>query len=290
MYLPADLWLICTIFIVLGGACIGSFLNVCIYRIPLDQSVVAPRSHCMTCGSLIPWYHNIPVLSYFALRGRCGKCRAPYSFRYAAVELLTAFMFALVCIAYPPEGASAPFGMTSLPCGAAVFPALVFISGLIIGTFVDFDHFIIPDSITIGGMAVGLIFSGLVPSMQGESVWWKGLLSSFGGLCAGVGILIAIAWIGEKIFKKEAMGFGDVKLLGAIGAFWGWKAALFSLVAASFIGTIAGVSLIILGKTKLGAKLPFGPYLSLGSLISLFWGEALINWYLSIFSGFVVID
>ena len=158
--LPGAFWAWMAVFSVLLGACIGSFLNVCICRIPLGQSVVRPRSHCMSCGSLIPWYHNIPVLSYFALRGKCAKCGAPFSFRYAGIELLTAFLFLAVFCLYPPAGAHAPLGFTPLFGPDASVEEVVrafrivpvywlFVSGLLVGTFIDFDHFILPDSVTL---------------------------------------------------------------------------------------------------------------------------------------------
>ncbi len=286
----SDLWLICTIFAGVFGANIGSFLNVCIYRIPLDESVVAPRSHCMTCGKLIPWYHNLPVLSYFILRGKCAYCKAGFSFRYVAIELFTAFMFVLVCCLLPPMGSVPPLGMTALPSLAAVPIAWLFISGLIIATFVDFDHFIIPDSISIGGMAAGLIVSALVPSMQGQDIWWKGVMFSAAGLAMGFVPLQSIRLIGTSFYRKKgriakdeyAMGFGDIKLIAAIGAFLGWQSALFSIMAAALFGTLVAMPLVITGHRKLLDRLPFGPYLSLGAVVWLLWGKTLLSAYLSL--------
>ncbi len=284
-----DLWLICTIFAGVFGANIGSFLNVCIYRIPLDQSVVAPRSHCMMCGTLIPWYHNLPVLSYFILRGKCATCKAPFSFRYAAIELLTAFLFIMVCYRVPPNGSIPPFGMVALPSLYAVPVAWLFISGLIIATFVDFDHFIIPDSISIGGMVAGLVVSGLVPSLHGQDIWWQGVLFSALGLAVGFIPLQSIRLIGTAFYRRKgriaqdeyAMGFGDIKLIAAIGAFLGWQGALFSIMAAALFGTVVAMPLVISGHRKLLDRLPFGPYLSLGAIVWLFWGKILLGGYLS---------
>ena len=314
-----ELWLVAAVGAALFGACVGSFLNVCIYRIPLDQSVVRPRSHCMTCGKLIPWYHNLPVLSYFVLRGRCASCGARFSFRYAAVELLTAFLFLAVACAFPPAGAAAPLGIVPHalppgPDGAPVFRALavaplywLFLSGLVIGTFIDFDHYFLPDSVTIGGMVAGLAFSALVPELQarvavvptafGKAVvpvfattWREGLLQSALGLAAGFLPLQTIRVTGTWLYRRigrigpedEAMGFGDVKLLGAIGAFLGWQAAAFSLVAAALVGTLVSVPLALARRRSLLSRIPFGPYLALGALLFVFWGQRLVISYLTL--------
>jgi leader peptidase (prepilin peptidase)/N-methyltransferase len=258
------------------GACVGSFLNVCIYRIPRDESVVKPRSHCPHCGSLIPWYLNIPVLSWLCLRGKCASCKGPISFRYTLVELLTAFLFLSVFIQWV-----SPHALHMAPI---IHPFVVpiywlFLGGLVLGTFVDFEHFIIPDSVTIGGMVAGPILSALVPALHNETVWWRGLMDSGIGLATGFGVLLAIAWIGEKVFKKEAMGFGDVKLMGAIGAFLGWEATLFTVFLSSLLGSVSGVILIAVGNAKLQSRIPFGPYLSAAAAIWVFWGPLLFNAY-----------
>ena len=287
--LPPDLWLLCTVFAGGFGACVGSFLNVCIYRIPLDQSVVAPRSHCMSCGKLIPWYHNLPVISYFVLRGRCANCKAPFSFRYAAVELLVAALFVLVCCMAPPLGGTPPLGIVALPGLAAVPVAWVFLSGLVVATFVDLDHFIIPDSISLGGMAAGLALSALVPSLHGVDTAWQGLLKSAIGLAAGFVPLQTIRLVGTAIYRRKgriaadeyAMGFGDIKLIGAIGAFLGWQGAAFSIMAAALYGTLVALPLLVTGNRKLLDRLPFGPYLSLGAFTWLLWGPRILGVYLA---------
>jgi len=152
----------------------------------------------------------------------------------------------------------------------------------VLGTFVDFEHFIIPDSVTIGGMAAGPLLSALVPALHGQGLWWQGLRSSGIGLLAGFGLLYAVGWIGTRAFKKEAMGFGDVKLMGAIGAFLGWKAVLFTIFASSLLGSVAGVLLIAFGGVKLQSRIPFGPYISLAAAIWLFWGETLFALYVNL--------
>lgn len=288
--LPADLWLVLTVFGAGFGACIGSFLNVCIYRIPLDQSIIKPRSHCMTCGKLIPWYHNLPVISYFLLRGKCANCKAPFSFRYAGIEMLTAFLFVVACCMFPPAGSTPPLGLNMLPEAAAVPILWLFMAGLIVATFVDLDHFIIPDSVSIGGMAAGLILSTLVPSIQGETWWLHGLATSAIGLAAGFVPLQIIRLSSTAYYRRRgriekdeyAMGFGDIKLVGAIGAFTGWQGAAFSIVSAAFFGTLVALPLLAAGRRKLLDRLPFGPYLALGSIIWIFWGEKLVGWYLAV--------
>ncbi|MGI5869696.1 MAG: prepilin peptidase [Kiritimatiellia bacterium] len=290
MPLTPDLWLICTIFAAFFGACVGSFLNVCIYRIPLDQSVVAPRSHCMTCNKPIPWYHNLPVVSYFVLRGRCANCKAPFSFRYAAVELLVSALFVLACCMAPPLVARPPLGIVPLPGGVAAVPvAWVFLSGLVVATFVDLDHFIIPDSVTIGGMVAGLVFSALVPALHGAELWWQGLLASAIGLAAGFAPLQAIRVVGTAIYRRKgrigpddyAMGFGDIKFIGAIGAFLGWQGAAFSIMAAALYGTLLALPLLVTGNRKLLDRIPFGPYLALGAFTWMLWGPRLVAAYVA---------
>lgn len=265
------------LFSALFGACVGSFLNVCIYRIPRDESVITPRSHCPHCGTLIPWYLNIPVLSWCWLRGKCASCKGPISIRYTLVELLTATLFLAVYLQWTmPE----TFFMQPIQDPLMVLVYWLFVSGLVLGTFVDFEHYIIPDSVTIGGMLVGPLLSALVPALHGQELWWKGLLHSLLGLSVGFCSLFAISWIGEKMFKKEAMGFGDVKLLGAIGAFLGWKAVLFTIVASSFLGSIVGLTLIAFRSAKLQSEIPFGPYIAAGALIWSFYGPPLVGLYM----------
>lgn len=260
------------------GACIGSFLNVCIWRIPRDESVVTPGSHCPSCERPIPWYLNIPVLSWALLRGKCRWCRQPISARYIGVEILTALLFCAVFLLYvldPPH-----WGMMPLSHEALIPVYWVFLAGLVCGTFVDLDHMIIPDSVTIGGMIAGPIFSALVPAMHGETLWYRGLMQAGIGEIAGFGLLFLVAVLGEKIFKKEAMGFGDVKLMGAIGAFLGWQAVLFTLIVGSVAGSVVGVTLILMKKSELQGRIPFGPYLSLGAAIWVFWGPRILATYL----------
>jgi leader peptidase (prepilin peptidase)/N-methyltransferase len=259
------------------GACIGSFLNVCIYRIPREQSVVRPRSHCPHCNTPIPWYLNLPVLSWLLLRGRCRFCRGPISPRYLLVELLTAFLFLLILFQLPDYPRL--LGMQRLEDWRLVPVYIIFTAGMILGTFVDFEFMEIPDSVTIGGTVAGLAFSALVPSMHDATVWYRSLLQAAGAAALGAGLLWSVGFLGEKAFKKEAMGLGDVKLMGAVGAFLGWKAVLFTIVGGSLVGSIVGVTLILLRRVQLQGHIPFGPYLSLAALSWIWWGPVLWHAY-----------
>jgi len=253
------------------GSCIGSFLNVCIYRIPREESVVAPRSHCPNCGKMIAWYDNIPLVSYLALNARCRHCKQWITPRYFLVELLTAALFLMVWLKY---------GFS--PVAPAYW---LMISGLILGTFVDFEHMIIPDRVTIGGMIAGLVLSGLVPSLHETRSAVQALISSGIGLALGFGVLWLVAFFGKLAFKKDAMGFGDVKLLGAIGAFLGWKAVLFTILFSSFAGSVVGVAFIVGGRKEWQSRIPYGPYIALAAVVWVLWGQGWWQAYMNWLSG-----
>jgi leader peptidase (prepilin peptidase)/N-methyltransferase len=221
------------------GTMVGSFLNVCIYRIPADKSVVTPRSHC-ACGKPIAWFDNIPVLSWFLLRGKARCCGRPYSFRYVFVEALTGALF-LACWLLKTRATATEIHPGEAVCGWVLLAALV------AATFIDLDHFIIPDRFTIGLGFVGVTLSLLVPALHGESPGpgEAPLLANFRsggdavvGLLVGAGLVAWIAGTAEAVLKKEAMGFGDVKLVGAIGAFTGWQGAVFSVFGGAVVGTV----------------------------------------------------
>ncbi len=264
------------------GACIGSFLNVCIYRIPKEESVVHPGSHCPACNTPIKWFQNIPVFSWLALRGRCASCNVRISPRYIGVEFLTGCLFLLAWLQFGIVPGGRLLSLDPITSLAVIPVYWLVIMGLVLGTFVDFDHMIIPDRVTLGGMLMGIVASTLVPPLHGAENWTGGLLQSLIGLAAGFGSLWAVAVLGEFAFKKEAMGFGDVKLMGAIGAFFGWQAVLFTLIAASFSGTLVGVTLILSRRKEMQSRIPFGPYLALGSLLWMFWGTRLWEAYLNL--------
>jgi leader peptidase (prepilin peptidase)/N-methyltransferase len=344
------------------GAAVGSFLNVCIYRLPRALSVNQPsRSFCPACKKSIPWSQNLPLLSWLWLRGKCAACGARISFRYFLVELITAGLFLAVWIVFP-------------------WPILlvywILVSLLIVATFIDFEHFIIPDQITIGGTAAGLLASVTVPSLMGENSWLRAGLVSLGSAVLGYLLLWLVLEGGKKAFGKkrirlpgptpfswvregedarfmvgderglwsehfaresdlmlmrcaaaevdgrvfeepilqlrynqltidretflldevdritglvhelqiprEAMGRGDLKFLAAIGAFLGWRAVLFSLFAGSLIGSVVGLTSVLLGRRAASAKIPFGPYLAVGALLWMFFGAQLVGWYLGL--------
>jgi len=339
------------------GCIVGSFLNVCIYRLPRGMSIVMPPSHCPHCQYAIPWYLNVPLVTWLALRGRCKNCGAPISPRYFIVELLTGAAFLSCWLA---------FGGTSAVI--AIIYA-IFLAGLIVATFIDFEHFIIPDEITYGGMAVGLVASFLFPALHDVHTLTAGMWQSVLGLCAGAGIIYAILRLGKLLFgrqrlklpldtkivftetsvrlpdreipyeelfyrqsdvitlrartvelvdrgyqdvrvrlalrsgwleiggdrmnpadvpfleavsaeivlPREAMGLGDVKFMGAIGAFIGWPGVLFSLMLSSMIGAAAGITLIALRRREWSSRMPYGPYIALAAAIWILGGKKIVR-------------
>ena len=349
---PFHFWSACFFML---GAIVGSFLNVCIYRMPLDLSVVSPPSHCPKCKYAIPFYLNVPLVTWLWLGGRCKNCGAPISARYFIVELLTGLTF-LACWQ--------ALGMDS-PWLALVYS--IFLAGLITATFIDFEHFIIPDEITLGGAVAGLIASFFLPQMQTSHSRAAGLGWSVVGLLFGAGIVYGVLRLGKLLFgqqkiklppqsnivfsdtmlclpgkeipyedifyrktdlitlqastvelidrgyknvnirlspstlwiedeeinpdevshleavteeivlPREAMGLGDVKFMGAIGAFVGWQGALFSLMASSVIGAAVGTLLIVLRKREWSSKMPYGPYIALAATVWIFSGKKIMH-------------
>ncbi len=270
------------------GACIASFLNVVIWRVPRGESIVSPPSHCPKCNSPIKWYQNIPILSWLALRGKCANCRAPISPRYICVELLGGLLF-LAAFLW--------LWLPTVPLWFAVTHVVVmwiWIALMIAGSFIDFDHQLLPDFTTVGGMILGVaesLVSTCFNFVYGDGVqastWLKltPLFWSLAGLVFGFGLLWLVRWIGSKAFKREAMGMGDVFLMGAVGALFGPVAVLVTLILSSVVGSVVGVVLILLSKTKLGGftPIPYGPYICMGCLAWMFYGPQLVNLYLNLF-------
>lgn len=254
-----------------GGACIGSFLNVCIFRIPEDLSVVKPRSYCPLCKRPIPWYENIPIISWLLLRAKCRGCKAKISPQYVLVELMTAVIFLGLWKLYGPSTQTGIY--------------MLMVSGLILGTFVDFKEMYLPDRVTIGGMIAGVALSTAFPELHSAANHLAGLKASLMGMALGAGILQTVRVLGTMAFKKEAMGFGDVKLLGAIGAFLGWESILFCLLASSLVGVFVGVSLILSKNNEWGGRIPFGPYLALAAVLWIFGGDHMWEAYLTWIAG-----
>ncbi|MFM1770365.1 MAG: hypothetical protein RJA22_2894 [Verrucomicrobiota bacterium] len=352
---PFHFWSICFLAF---GCCVGSFLNVCIHRLPRGMSVVSPPSHCPHCRHSIPWFLNVPLFTWLFLRGRCAQCRAPISPRYFIVELLTGLLFLAAWLAVGRQSA-----------WLALAYCLV-LAGLTAATFIDFEHYIIPDEITIGGMVAGVLCSFAVPALHGQSAPLAGLIHSFLGLGVGLGIVYLVVRVGKVLFgrqpielppgsrvvftenaivlpheeipfedvfyretdavtleaasvelidrcyrnvpvrllpsrlhigqdqfdpesirqmevvadrlvlPREAMGLGDVKFMGAIGAFLGWQATLFSLMASSILGALVGIALIALRRQDWSSKLPYGPYIAVAAVVWMFSGRALLDWWL----------
>ena len=245
------------LFVFLIGLCIGSFLNVSIHRWPLGKSIVRPPSACPACGAPIRWYDNIPILSYIMLRGRCRDCNAPIGARYPLVELLTGLLAMATWMRYGPG-----------------LPALIYfglIAALIVISFIDYDHRIIPDFITLPGIPIGFIATFGLPA-----VTWN---SSLIGIAVGGGSLMAIA-IGYRLLSgKNGMGGGDIKLLAMIGGFLGWQGVLFTIMTSSFLGTLVGIGVALHSGGGMKMAVPFGPFLAIGAIVYLFFGSRIIRWY-----------
>ena len=264
---PPEAYAVGSVFVFLAGLCIGSFLNVCIWRIPRDESIVWPGSHCPACHHAIAPWDNVPLLSWLLLNGKCRHCQAAISPRYFGVELLTGALFAAVWLVH---------GWTLQT------PVYFFFTGaLVMATFIDFDHLILPDRVTLGGMVAGPILSVAFPALQGQTERLPALIQSLLGLALGYGLLWLVATLGRLILKREAMGMGDVKLLGAIGACLGWQAVLFSVFVSSLTGTALGLALVGAGKKELQSKIPYGPHIALAGVLWMLCGPACIDFYLS---------
>jgi leader peptidase (prepilin peptidase)/N-methyltransferase len=345
------------------GCIVGSFLNVCIHRLPLGQSIVSPPSHCPHCNYAIPWYLNMPLVTWVYLRGKCRNCGAPIAMRYFLVELLTGLLFLGCWLRFGPHSV------------ALALVYAVFLAGLIAATFIDFEHFIIPDEITFGGMLAGFLFSFFLPVLHGADSLAGSLKASLLGMGVGALLIYIILRAGKLIFgrerlklkpgervvfgetmlhvaekeipyedvlyresdvivlhastlelvdrcyrdvrvrltrdsleigeerfdpeqvscleavsaeivlPREAMGLGDVKFMAAIGAFLGWQAVVFSLVVSSFIGSLVGITLVVMRKRGLSSRLPYGPYIAVAAAIWIFAGPQLVDWYKGIIAG-----
>lgn len=249
------------------GAVVGSFLNVCIVRIPKRESVVSPPSHCPRCKTSLRFYDNVPLISYLLLRGRCRFCGGAISARYFFVELMTALLG--VALWYR-------FGL-----GIAFFIYFAFVASLIVISFVDLDLRIIPDAISLPGIAVGFVASILSSSISAPFSYTPSPMDSFLGILLGGGILFLVAWVYQLLTGKEGMGGGDIKLLAMIGSFLGWASVLLTLFLASLTGSVVGVSFMLAKGVDTKYALPFGPFLCVGAVLDLFFGEELVSFLLS---------
>lgn len=250
------LW--CAIVLFILGAVVGSFLNVCIHRIPREESIVFPSSRCPHCRHAIAWYDNIPLFSYIFLRGRCRSCQEAISGRYFLIEALTAVM--------------ALFTYWKFGISLAFFAAFLFVATLIVITFIDIEHQIIPHEIVLPGIPLFLLAAVFIMGIP--------LFDAFLGIMIGIGSLYLIAVYYEQLTGTEGMGGGDVNLMGMLGAFLGWKSLLFVLMTGAFTGAAVGIIMMINKGKTMKYAVPFGPFLSLGAVVYLFWGRAIKNFFL----------
>ena len=240
------------------GSLVGSFLNVCISRLPKEESIIWPGSHCPYCKKPIRFYDNIPLVSYVLLMGKCRNCKKPISIQYPLIEGITALSSLFLFMKFGPS--------------LSYLFYFAFVAALIVITVIDLYHQIIPDVISLPGIGVGLIASLILPQIT--------FLNSLFGVLLGGGSLFLVATCYEWLFKREGMGGGDVKLLAMIGAFLGWKAVILTILLSSLIGSITGILIMVVKGKDFKYAIPFGPFLSLGAAISLFYGQNIINWYL----------
>ena len=243
---------------IIFGALIGSFLNVCILRLPKEESIVRPGSHCPQCKNPIQFYDNIPLISYILLKGRCRCCHRRISFQYPLIEGVTALGSLILFLKFGPS--------------LSYLFYFSFVAALIVITVIDLYHQIIPDVISLPGIGVGLLGSLLIPQIN--------FRDSLIGVLSGGGSLFVVATLYQWLFKREGMGGGDIKLLAMIGAFLGWKAVILTILLSSLIGSMTGMIMMVLKGKDFKYAIPFGPFLSLGAVISLFYQNEIIFWYL----------
>lgn len=242
------------------GLAVGSFLNVCIYRLPRGESLAHPPSRCPRCGKRLAWFDNIPVISWLVLRARCRQCGEPVSIQYPVVEIVTAVMAVLVVLVTPP--------------GPLLASRLTLSAILIVLFVIDLELQILPNVITIPGIAGGFLFSFVAP---------PGPMASIAGMLLGAGVLYGIAAAYYLLRREEGMGMGDVKMLAMIGAFLGWRAVLLTLVLSSFAGALVGVALMTARREGLKYALPFGTFLALAAFVTMLAGDRILGWYLGFF-------
>jgi len=244
-------------FVFILGMILGSFLTVCVHRIPKGQSIVAPRSRCPKCGVQIRWNDNVPLISFLWLRGKCRDCHTSILPRYPIIELANGLGYLLMVWR---------FGFT---WSTVVYAGLF--SVFLVVTWIDWDHKIIPDVITLPGIVIGFLCASLLLP--------TGWVNSLVGILVGGGVLLAIAWVSPYLFGKEGIGGGDIKFLAMVGAFLGWQQALLTLMVGSVVGAFIGIGLLAAKVLQKGQYIPFGPYLALGALIAVLWGPEIWHWY-----------
>lgn len=255
MSLPID-----TAFAALLGLMFGSFLNVCIHRLPRSESLAFPASHCPACGRPLSWFENVPILGYLLLRGQCRTCHARISPMYPIVEVVTALLFV---------GAYEHFGLSLL-----MVSRLAFACAMLVLFVIDLQHRILPNVITLPGIVIGFVLS-----VATEPGWVASLI----GLVAGGGVLLLIAEVYFRVRGEEGLGMGDVKMLAMIGAFLGWKLMLLTLVLSSFAGSFIGLAMIVVRRGNMKYALPFGTFLAIGAVVASVVGDQIISWYVSFY-------
>lgn len=256
------------------GASIGSFLNVVIYRVPLGESIVFPGSHCPRCGAAIRWWNNLPILSWFLLRGRCASCGAAISFRYPVVEFLNALLWLLL--------------LTRYGFSPSTFLLLPFASALVVLFFTDFDHKLLPDKITWPLAGVGVLLAAwnpaldLAPGVLGSGAPLARIASALAGAVLGYGIFFGLAVTWQMLFAREAMGGGDLKMMLGVGAFLGMGGVVITIFLASVVGTLLSLPYLLTGRWGMTRELPFGCFLAPAALFAAFYGPNLARWYLGL--------
>lgn len=256
----SDLYLIYYVFIFLFGACFGSFGNVLIYRMPSGKSIIG-RSQCSSCSAKIPWYRNIPIIGYFINKGCCFNCSRPYSWRYPLVEFLVAILWTMLFYLYGPTWLFVEYALLSF--------------GLVVGSFIDIDHMILPDEITLGGCVVGLLAAALNPERE--------FLQGLYGFLFGGGVLWLVAYVYYVFTGREGLGGGDIKLLAWIGSILGWQAIPFVILSSSIIGSIVGLYLSRKSEDRLKAMIPFGPFIAIGAIMYILGLKSVGHWYIDLF-------
>ena len=255
------------IFSFIVGLVVGSFLNVCIHRLPRSESIVFPASHCPECGHALSPLDLIPIFSFLMLGGRCRYCRSPIVWRYPVVELVTGILFALAAWQFSASPLDWLF-------------AWIFLSILIAMFFIDLENLVVPDVLSFGGIALGVIYNGIKTIVAWPVV--DPFVSSLLGLALGFGLLWLIGWLGKMVFKKEAVGEGDWYLAGLLGASLGWQLCLEAIFLSYLLAAGVIFLLLALRRLKMGDYVPFGPALAAGGIIAFFWGNTLLSWYLGL--------
>lgn len=260
------------------GLLVGSLLNVCIYRWPRDESVVSPRSHCTSCDNTVAWYDNLPVLSYLLLGGRCRHCQAAIAPSYPIVELLNALFYAYIFWRYGID-----------PVG---FKLALFVSMMLVLVVTDWQEYILPDEITIGGLVIGWAISPFIhldggplrlPLLLFEKQyppWVVSVMESFAAAIVIGGFLFVLGEVYFRLRKIEGLGFGDVKMVAMMGAFWGFGDTFMTLILGSMLGSVVGIGIVLLARKGWNYALPFGSYLGATAIVVALWGDDIVNWYL----------